>query len=115
MGYGLRVVTDDPQLIEFQIDDFNLYYHTSNDVCSKQHPTEDMYARIKALRRWFPDFPSYKELFSSERCIISISVRKNKVIFGKLQAILQRQKSALLKPPEEDLPNEGSTFKKERS
>lgn len=33
----------------------------SRSICSKQHPTKDLGARVKALRRWFVHFPKKKE------------------------------------------------------
>jgi hypothetical protein len=98
MGYGVRLVTDIPDLIEFQIDDFTLYFNKSNDVFPKHYPGENVCDRIRVLRRWFPNFPSSKELALGERCIISVSNKQNKVTFAKLQAILQcqRQKAEVI-------------------
>jgi len=94
MEYGLKLTTNNSQLIQFQIDDFNLYYRTSKEVCSKAHPTDDMYSRVKALRRWFPDFPCWKDISQNEFVTISMRNKGNKT-FAKLQSIIEKQKSLL--------------------
>lgn len=63
-GWGLRVIRNirarPPALahVAFLVDDFERYYRISAQICSKQNPTEDIGARVKALRRWFTNFPS---------------------------------------------------------
>jgi len=56
--WGLELIEDKGDNIRFRVFDFHLYYRYSTIICAKQNPTEDMAARIKALRRWFPDFPT---------------------------------------------------------
>jgi hypothetical protein len=56
--WGLELIEDKGDNIRFRVFDFHLYYKYSTIICAKQNPTEDMAARIKALRRWFPDFPT---------------------------------------------------------
>jgi len=56
--WGLELLEDKGDNIRFRVFDFHLYYRYSTIICAKQNPTEDMAARIKALRRWFPDFPT---------------------------------------------------------
>jgi len=95
---GVKVLSESSQLIQFEIDNFEYYYKVSQQVCSKANPTDDMYSRVKALRRWFPDFPSLKDLFHSDHTsVISISKKANRNNFVKLQAILQKQKVDLQK------------------
>jgi len=45
----------------FTISDFNKYWEYSQKICSKPAPTETQVARLKALRRWFADFPGIKK------------------------------------------------------
>jgi len=46
----------------FTINDFNKYWDFSQKICSKPSPTETPVARLKALRRWFADFPGIKKI-----------------------------------------------------
>jgi len=46
----------------FTINDFNKYWDYSQKICSKPSPTETPVARLKALRRWFADFPGIKKI-----------------------------------------------------
>jgi hypothetical protein len=46
----------------FTITDFNKYWDYSQKICSKPSPTETPVARLKALRRWFADFPGIKKI-----------------------------------------------------
>jgi len=46
----------------FTINDFNKYWEYSSKICSKPAPTETQVARLKALRRWFADFPGIKKI-----------------------------------------------------
>jgi len=46
----------------FIINDFNVYWDFSQKICSKPSPTETPIARLKALRRWFADFPGIKKI-----------------------------------------------------
>jgi hypothetical protein len=48
----------------FVINDFNKYWELSQKICSKPAPTETQVARLKALRRWFADFPGIKKIKS---------------------------------------------------
>jgi len=60
-GWGLHLVKNEPDDIRFRIDDFDKYYRCSAYICSKQNPTDDQSSRIKALKRWFPDFPTRRD------------------------------------------------------
>jgi len=46
----------------FVINDFNKYWDYSQKICSKPSPTETPGARLKALRRWFAEFPGIKKI-----------------------------------------------------
>lgn len=65
-GWGIDIVkkgdhsnSNIPEII-FKVTDFNRYYRISRVICSKQRPTDDLGSRIKALKRWFVDFPKKK-------------------------------------------------------
>jgi hypothetical protein len=60
-GWGMRIVKNEGDDIRIHVDDFQKYYSCSAVICSKEHPTEDQSSRIKALRRWFPDFPAKQD------------------------------------------------------
>lgn len=60
-GWGLHLLKSEGNEITFKVDDFELYCKKSSQICSKQHPTRDREARIKALKRWFPDFPKRRD------------------------------------------------------
>lgn len=60
-GWGMRLTKNEGDDIRITVDDFQQYYRCSAVICSKEHPTEDQAARIKALRRWFPDFPAKQD------------------------------------------------------
>jgi len=95
---GLTVVEDGTRSVQFRLHDFSQYYSKSKALCSKAHPTDDLNSRVKALQRWFPEFPSLKDLGRGEciPCVFTISKEGNPSNYSKLQAILQRQKQLLL-------------------
>lgn len=94
---GITLVDDGEKskMVQFRLHDFTLYYNKSKDICSKAHPTDDLNSRVKALQRWFPDFPSLKELQRGIPWVFGLSREKNPVNFGKLQVILERQRALL--------------------
>lgn len=57
-GWGIQLLTCNQNDISFKVTNFAEYYKMSARICSKQNPTEDEASRIKALKRWFPDFPT---------------------------------------------------------
>jgi len=65
--WGVSIVTNTPETMDQKaavvllVSDFGQYYRFSRTICSKQHPTKDLGARVKALRRWFVHFPKKKE------------------------------------------------------
>jgi len=95
MKIGLTLIEDSSSLVQFRIHDFPLYYNKSAGICSKANPTDDVYSRVKALQRWFPDFPTLKEIGKGMPCIISLSRDRNYKNFEKLQVILEKQKLLL--------------------
>lgn len=61
-GIELKELNNQAQRISFLVSDFNTYYKQSCSICSKQSPSEDIRARMKALQRWFTSFPAWREL-----------------------------------------------------
>jgi len=61
-GIELKELNTTIHLIVFLVTDFNSYYRQSCSICSKQSPSEDIRARMKALQRWFVSFPAWREL-----------------------------------------------------
>lgn len=57
-GWGIELLSCNQYDISFRVTNFAEYYRMSARICSKQNPTEDEASRIKALKRWFPDFPT---------------------------------------------------------
>jgi hypothetical protein len=89
-GWGMRVFMNrkataaSPAEVVFRVDDFDRYYRISRSICSKQTPTEDIGARVKALRRWFSNFPAKRERSDSP---FDLTVRANGV--RKVRQLLQ--------------------------
>jgi len=92
---GLTLLDEDSRVVQFRMHDFYLYYSKSKGICSKAHPTDDLNSRVKALQRWFPDFPTLKEIGKGLPCIFSITREKNHVNFEKMQVILERVRQLL--------------------
>jgi hypothetical protein len=61
-GIELKELNTSTNRILFYVSDFNVYYKQSCSICSKQSPSEDIRARMKALQRWFVTFPAWREL-----------------------------------------------------
>jgi hypothetical protein len=61
-GIELKELNTTTNKILFYVSDFNVYYKQSCSICSKQSPSEDIRARMKALQRWFVTFPAWREL-----------------------------------------------------
>lgn len=61
-GIELKELNTASNRILFYVSDFNAYYKQSCSICSKQSPSEDIRARMKALQRWFVTFPAWREL-----------------------------------------------------
>lgn len=91
-GWGIDLLDDSSDDISFRVWDFTKYYEMSALICSKQRPTEDETSRVKALKRWFPDFPSSRERRRSDTPFIihvrSSSANDNKP--KKLRAIIDK-------------------------
>jgi len=74
-----------PNEILFKVTDFNRYYRISRAICSKQRPTDDLGSRIKALKRWFVNFPKKKYCCENSFCLVV----KPKII-KKVNDIIER-------------------------
>jgi hypothetical protein len=88
-GWGVTVKKCTRNEVEFNVTDFDRYYSASNRICSKHRPTEDVSARIKGLKRWFPDFPARKSQISDS---FTVSVGKDKGKLAKIRQILQKNR-----------------------
>jgi len=77
-GWGIKLIQEDGDHIQFQVEDFRKYYKYSARICAKQNPTEDQASRIKALKRWFPDFPTKRERGKIESPFLITVAKGNK-------------------------------------
>jgi len=87
-GWGVKVKKTDKKELQFEVTDFDYFYERSNRICSKQRPTEDTSARIKGLRRWFPDFPARRSQITGP---FTVSVQNREKIH-KIRAILDKNR-----------------------
>jgi len=97
-GWGLRVHLNrpaqgnGPATVVFLVEDFERYYQISRSICSKQNPTEDIGARVKALRRWFSNFPAKRDRtetgVSFELAVRHAGVRKVRQLIEENAALL---------------------------
>jgi len=94
-NYGLKFKQISSSKIEFMLFNFPIYYQKSQEICSKARPTEDVNSRVKALQRWFHNFPTYKVAMKLEPCLFSLQYDSNPENFGKLMAIIEKEKSVL--------------------
>lgn len=96
-GWGIKLTQEEGDNIQFQVVDFKKYYKYSARICAKQNPTEDQASRIKALKRWFPDFPTKRERGKIESpFLISVSrgsKKDNKP--KKMREIIERNRRLL--------------------
>lgn len=88
-GWGVNIKKCTRNEVEFTVTDFDRYYSASNRICSKHRPTEDVSARIKGLKRWFPDFLARKSQISDS---FTVSVGKDKSKLSKIRQILQKNR-----------------------
>jgi len=79
-GWGIHMESCSNDSIVFQVTDFNKYYQCSQSICSKLNPTDDVGSRIKTLQRWFPDFPSHKEIRGMETFRVVLNKSASKLI-----------------------------------
>jgi hypothetical protein len=92
-GWGIHLIRNAGPDITFKVDDFELYCKKSQQICSKQHPTSDRQARIKALKRWFPDFPNRRDVPQPTEFYISVAKDKDKLT--KIRKIIEKNKRFL--------------------
>jgi len=94
--WGIELLEDKGDNIRFRVFNFQKYYKYSGIICAKQNPTEDMASRIKALKRWFPDFPTKRagNLEDAFEIIVQApSKQDNKP--QKLHEIIEKQRRLL--------------------
>jgi hypothetical protein len=91
-GWGVHIKKCSRNEVEFVVTDFDYYYNCSNRICSKQRPTEDISARIKGLKRWFPDFPARKAQISGT---FTVSVGKGNNKIYKIRKIMNKNKELI--------------------
>jgi len=92
--WGIEVVTaeatsDGNASVIFKVTNFDMYYKYSCAICSKHKPTEDVGARVKALRRWFSDFP--KKKFRKNNPVFQLEVKPQSA--KKVYDMIQRHRS----------------------
>lgn len=110
-GWGMRLTKNEGDDIRITVDDFQEYYRCSAVICSKEHPTEDQSARIKALRRWFPDFPAKQDEAIMLNQPFEVQVmrtaskdnkpRKLREIISRMTAVVAAEKRNNKRPREE--------------
>eukprot|EP01127_Copromyxa_protea_P003096 TRINITY_DN12969_c0_g1_i1.p1 TRINITY_DN12969_c0_g1~~TRINITY_DN12969_c0_g1_i1.p1 ORF type:complete len:281 (-),score=35.33 TRINITY_DN12969_c0_g1_i1:112-954(-) len=91
-GWGVQIKRCTRNEVEFIVTDFDYYYNCSNRICSKQRPTEDISARIKGLKRWFPDFPARKAQISGT---FTVSVGKGHNKIHKIRKIMNKNRELI--------------------
>jgi len=94
--WGIELLEDNGDNIRFRVLDFQKYYKYSAIICAKQNPTEDIASRIKALKRWFPDFPTKRAGNLDEAFEITVQLptkQDNKP--QKLHEIIEKQRRVL--------------------
>jgi hypothetical protein len=94
--WGIELIEESGDNIRFRVLDFQLYYKYSALICAKQNPTEDKASRIKALKRWFPDFPTKRAGKIDDPFVITVQLankQDNKP--KKLRDIIEKQRRLL--------------------
>jgi len=94
--WGIELLEDNGDNIRFRVLNFQNYYKYSGMICAKQNPTEDIASRIKALKRWFPDFPTKRAGNLDESFEITVQLpnkQDNKP--QKLHEIIEKQRRVL--------------------
>jgi len=94
--WGIELLEDNGDNIRFRVLNFQKYYKYSGMICAKQNPTEDIASRIKALKRWFPDFPTKRAGNLDDAFEITVQLpnkQDNKP--QKLHEIIEKQKRVL--------------------
>eukprot|EP01129_Flabellula_baltica_P015765 TRINITY_DN8146_c0_g1_i1.p1 TRINITY_DN8146_c0_g1~~TRINITY_DN8146_c0_g1_i1.p1 ORF type:complete len:293 (+),score=61.73 TRINITY_DN8146_c0_g1_i1:43-921(+) len=90
-SWGMKVEQCSEKLVVFKVFDFDMYYKFSRAICSKQNPTEDVGARVKALRRWFVDYPRKK--FRNENPEFELEVKPDYT--PRVYEMIKRHRSLL--------------------
>jgi len=94
--WGIELIEENGDTIRFRVLDFQKYYKYSGIICAKQNPTEDIASRIKALKRWFPDFPTKRAGNLEEAFEITVQLpSKSDNKPQKLHEIIDKQRRLL--------------------
>jgi len=94
--WGIELLEENGDNIRFRVLNFQKYYKYSGIICAKQNPTEDIASRIKALKRWFPDFPTKRAGNLEDAFEITVQLpnkQDNKP--QKLHEIIEKQRKLL--------------------
>jgi len=94
--WGIELLEENGDNIRFRVLNFQKYYKCSGIICAKQNPTEDIASRIKALKRWFPDFPTKRAGNLDDAFEITVQLpnkQDNKP--QKLHEIIEKQRKLL--------------------
>jgi len=94
--WGIVLLEENGDNIRFRVLNFQKYYKYSAMICAKQNPTEDIASRIKALKRWFPDFPTKRAGNLDDAFEITVQLpnkQDNKP--QKLHEIIEKQRKLL--------------------
>jgi len=94
-GWGIKLLHNKGSDIKFQVMDLDKYYEYSAKICAKQNPTEDQSSRVKALKRWFPDFPSKRDRVSDSFVITVTKGSKKDNKPQKMHKIIERNMKLL--------------------
>jgi len=94
-GWGIKLLCNKGSDIKFQVMDLDKYYEYSAKICAKQNPTEDQSSRVKALKRWFPDFPSKRDRVSDSFVITVTKGSKKDNKPQKMHKIIERNMKLL--------------------
>eukprot|EP01130_Rhizamoeba_saxonica_P017161 TRINITY_DN81_c0_g1_i1.p1 TRINITY_DN81_c0_g1~~TRINITY_DN81_c0_g1_i1.p1 ORF type:complete len:545 (-),score=179.63 TRINITY_DN81_c0_g1_i1:52-1686(-) len=79
----------------FSINDYDDYWNNSRIVCSKRSPTKAEVSRLKSLRRWFMDFPGFKELKAVKKGSPPVIVRVQDERTDKITAMIKKMRQVL--------------------
>jgi len=84
-GSKILVHETNPLRIVIRILNFELFYRSTVQICAKENPTENKEARIKAMRRYFDNFPMKRERGKLNHFDIEVKPRFLKKVNQSLQ------------------------------
>jgi len=95
-NWGVSIIHNFPDTLESHasvlllVTNFAQYYRFSSAICSKQHPTKDVGARIKALKRWFVNFPQKKERKTKSSFYLEVKPDHAQKVYEMLDKYIER-------------------------